>query len=217
MPHLAMTSRRQLLVVSFCTALLTLGGILWILHARGTSAAAAPAGLRIVSAPSPHYTRSKGRTVDTVVIHYTSGINVDRDNWADPRVSMRIFRQYRVSAHYLIDRKGTMYRLVDERNIAWHAGGSIMPAPDNRRNVNRFSIGIEVIATASSGFTDAEYRALASLINDIKRRHRIKHLVGHDDIAGERAVGMGLRRDVKRDPGAHFDWGRLQQRLAEED
>ncbi|HEY3416512.1 MAG TPA: N-acetylmuramoyl-L-alanine amidase, partial [Armatimonadota bacterium] len=101
-------------------------------------------------------------------------------------------------------------------NIAWHAGGSIMPAPDNRRNVNRFSIGIENVATASSGFTDAQYRALSALITDIKHRHSIKHIVGHDQIGGERAVGMGLRRDVKPDPGPRFDWARLHQLLGEE-
>lgn len=169
-----------------------------------------PVARRIVVTPSAYYTPARDRAIDTIILHYSSAINVDPARWNSPRAVRAIFDQYRVSAHYLIDRAGTVYRLVDERNIAWHAGGSIMPAPDNRRHVNRFSIGIEIIATASSGYTAAQYRTLARLIADIRSRHAIQHVLGHDQIAGTRAVGLGLRRDVKLDPGPRFDWGRLQ-------
>jgi N-acetylmuramoyl-L-alanine amidase len=170
---------------------------------------AAPA-LRLVPAPSRNFSRAAGRRVDTVVIHYLSGINVDRARWSDPRLCLDILRQYRVSAHYMIDRAGTVYTLVDEGNVAWHAGGSLMPAPDNRRGVNRFSVGIELIATHTSGFTDAQYDALATLVRGIKARHPIRDIVGHDQISGSRAVALGLRRDIKPDPGPRFDWGRFR-------
>jgi len=172
------------------------------------------ASLRIVPAPVNTYRPAATRRIDTVVVHYMSGINVNRSRWADPQLNRRILQQNGVSAHYLIDRGGTVYRLVNERNIAWHAGGSIMPAPDNRRNVNRFSIGIEVIATATSGFTDAQYNALSHLISDIKQRHPIRQIVGHDEIAGTRAMQLGLRRDRKVDPGPRFDWSRLHRMIA---
>jgi N-acetyl-anhydromuramyl-L-alanine amidase AmpD len=164
----------------------------------------------LVAAPSPNYTPSRGRHIDTVVLHYSSAINVDPEHWTDPRAVMRIFRDYRVSAHYLIDRAGTVYRLVDEDDVAWHAGGSIMPAPDNRRNVNRFSIGIEIIGLPTRAFTDAQYDSLNALLAGIRSRHPIRHVVGHDQIAGPRAVGLGLRRDVKPDPGPSFAWGRVE-------
>jgi len=174
---------------------------------------APPAGdLSIVSTPNRNFSSARSRGIDTIVIHYSSGINVDRARWDDPALVRDIFNRYHVSAHYQIDRGGTVYRLVDERNIAWHAGGSIMPAPDNRKNVNRFSIGIEIIATRKSGFTEAEYASLAKLVNGIRSRYPIRHIVGHDEIAGTRAVALGLRRDVKPDPGPLFDWSRVPGR-----
>jgi N-acetyl-anhydromuramyl-L-alanine amidase AmpD len=165
--------------------------------------------LPVVSTPCKAYSPSSGRGIDTVVIHYTSAINVDPTRWDDPALNRAIFNRYRVSAHYMIDRAGTAYRLVREQDIAWHAGGSIMPAPDSRTGVNRFSLGIELIATKRSGFTDAQYRALNRLLDDITARHPIRHVVGHDEIAGNRAVGRGLRGDVKPDPGPLFDWNRV--------
>ncbi|MCL2219027.1 MAG: N-acetylmuramoyl-L-alanine amidase [Chitinispirillia bacterium] len=93
---------------------------------------------------------------------------------------------------------------------AWHAGASIMPEPDNRKGANEFAIGIELMATAKSGFTDAQYNSLAELCKDIeKRRSKKMTYVGHDQIAGKRAVDMKLRADAKPDPGPLFDWGRF--------
>lgn len=209
------------LVSVVCLVTLLLGS-LTLLHraqARTTipEAAAAPsakaAPLRMIAKPSPHKRAMASRKIDTVVIHYMSGINIDKARWDDPALSMKILRDYRVSAHYIIDRQGTAYQLVKEKDVAWHAGGSIMPAPDNRRNVNSFSIGIELIATHDSGFTDAQYASLTRLVTDIKGRHAITRLVGHDEIAGKRAVNLGLRRDVKPDPGPKFDWSRFRGML----
>lgn len=160
---------------------------LWLLH-------------RHLPAVSAH----AARRVDTVVIHYISGINVDPSRWDDPGLAMDIVKRYGVSAHYLVARTGAVCQLVQEHDIAWHAGGSVRPAPDNRRNVNRFSIGIEVIATARSGFSDAQYQALARLIRGIEHRHLIVRLVEHDDIAGVRAIRLGLRRDETAEPGPLF-------------
>ena len=164
----------------------------------------------IVEAPSANFTAAHNRIIDTVVIHFSSAISVDPAHWADPARVMQIFRQSHVSAHYLIDRSGTIYRLVPEQDIAWHAGGSIMPAPDNRRNVNRFSLGIELIATRTSGYTEAQYASLTTLLHGIKGRYPIRHIVGHDEISGPRAVHMGLRADLKEDPGPLFEWSRVR-------
>jgi len=203
---------------------LTLGplqGILTPAHAQtsqaeraNTVAAAQKQKLVITSDPlGGNYRATNGRKIDTVVVHYMSGINVEPSRWADPKLNKSILKRYGVSAHYLVARDGKVIQLVNEKNVAYHAGGSIMPAPDNRKNVNSFSIGIETIATPKSGFTEAQYKSLALLISDIKSRHNIRHLVGHDEIAGLRAVKMGLRKDAKPDPGPLFDWQRLHSLL----
>lgn len=117
----------------------------------------------------------------------------------------------KLSYHYLIDRGGRVFRLVPEDRIAWHAGVSKMPS-DGREWVNSFSIGVcltashpkddpDVASGRVAGYTDQQYDALAKLIADIRTRHPIQFLVGHDEIAPER----------KYDPGELFDWSRFRR------
>ena len=144
---------------------------------------------------------------DVTVIHYSSAILRYPEAPFSLEHILSIFCEYGVSSHFLIDRTGKVYRLVPIEKKAWHCGGSIMPEPDNRQAVNDFSIGIELMATARSGFTTRQYEALAQLCIENERiiGHTMQY-VGHDIIAGERAVTLGLRTDVKTDPGSLFQW-----------
>jgi AmpD protein len=145
-----------------------------------------------------------------VVIHFISAVNVDPARPYDFGLILKIFCDYRVSSHYFINRDGVITRLVPEGMRAWHAGLSIMPEPDNRKGVNEFSIGIELAATEDSGYTELQYDALRQLCQDIEKRHgKRMTYVGHDQIAGKRAVAMGVRADCKVDPGPLFDWERF--------
>ncbi len=149
----------------------------------------------------------QGQVVDTIVLHYISAMHIDPRRPFDLSLILRIFCDCGVSSHYLIDRTGTIFRLVPEDKKAWHAGGSVMPAPDSRTMANGFSIGIELVATPDSGFTQEQYSSCALLCRDIEQRHRRTFAyVGHQDIAGEAAVRLGLRKDVKLDPGPLFNW-----------
>ncbi len=151
-------------------------------------------------------TRPRG-PVDVIVIHAMSAAKVDPARPFDRSLILRIFCDYGVSSHYLIERTGLTLLLVPEDDKAWHAGGSIMPPPDGRTMVNAFSIGIELVATPDSGFTGEQYASCAQVCRDIERRcGRRFTYVGHQDIAGEHAVRLGLRSDVKVDPGPLFDW-----------
>jgi N-acetyl-anhydromuramyl-L-alanine amidase AmpD len=150
--------------------------------------------------------RSSG-PIDTIVIHYTSAILVDKRRRFDRDLVLTLFCDYGVSSHYLIERSGKILLLVPEEKKAWHCGGSVMPGEDKRTGVNDFSIGIELVATPDSGFTKKQYRGLAGLCRDIEKRRKANFTyVGHQDIAGKRAVAAGLRKDIKRDPGKLFDW-----------
>jgi N-acetylmuramoyl-L-alanine amidase len=145
--------------------------------------------------------------VDVIVIHYTSAVNVDQNRPFDLGLILRIFCDFGVSSHYLVERTGRILQLVPEDKKAWHAGGSIMPLPDGRTMVNSFSIGIELVATPDSGFTKRQYASCTRLCRDIERRHGTTFTyVVHEDIAGEAAVGLGLRNNIKSDPGPLFDW-----------
>ena len=138
---------------------------------------------------------SKSRSIDTIVLHSSYDLN-----GSDPYSVSGIIKEYEdygVSAHYLIDRKGTMYRLVEDKNIAYHAGVSKMP--DGRTGVNDFSIGIEMMNTEKGQFTSAQYTAVNNLIATLKKQYPIKSIVGHQDIAPGR----------KTDPW-NFDWKKLK-------
>ncbi|MDD5673640.1 MAG: N-acetylmuramoyl-L-alanine amidase [Chitinivibrionales bacterium] len=151
---------------------------------------------------------------DVIVIHYISAREYLPQHPFNDQAILKILCEKALSAHYLIDREGVAFRLVPDEMRAWHAGGSIMPEPDNRRNVNDFSIGIELAATPVSGFTEAQYDSLTILCKSLMQKFVCPFtFVGHEHVAGERAVELGLRSDVKVDPGALFDWQRLNALL----
>lgn len=145
--------------------------------------------------------------IDTVVIHAMSAVELNQHDPYNFELLLDIFCTYSVSSHFMIQRSGTIWQLVPENKKAWHCGASIMPEPDNRYGVNEFSIGIELIGIINSEFTMQQYKSLAALCNDIEKRWNIKNYIGHEDIAGVRAVHLGLRKDEKKDPGPCFDWG----------
>ncbi len=109
----------------------------------------------------------------------------------------------RVSAHYLIDRDGTLYSLVDESMRAWHAGVSHWQGIDD---VNSASIGIELQNNGKEDYTAAQIDALIPLLQGIQARHGIKteSILGHEQVAPGR----------KDDPGPRFPWTLLRTKLA---
>ncbi|MCS6968662.1 MAG: N-acetylmuramoyl-L-alanine amidase [Cytophagales bacterium] len=172
------------------------------------------------SAPRP-----SSQPVTHIMIHFCSAVKQHPTNPYDLASICQIFEDYGVSAHYLIARDGTIYQLVKENRIAYHAGKGKLPFPPYLENsFNSCSIGIELMAIGTQqemsaylsaeeynrlnknhiGFTQAQYWSLSWLIDDICRRHpQIKrdrwHIVGHDQYAPKR----------KTDPGSLFDWSRI--------
>ena len=90
--------------------------------------------------PSPNTHRQHGHLtvpVEVVVLHYTAG--------STARSSAEWFRDGRngsSSAHFVVDRDGTLYQCVSLDDRAWHAGGGY--SRWNGRAVNQRSIGIEI-------------------------------------------------------------------------
>jgi N-acetyl-anhydromuramyl-L-alanine amidase AmpD len=124
--------------------------------------------------PSPNCDeRPPGIEVDTIVLHATVLGTLDEAirHFADP--------QSRVSAHYTLDRDGTIACHVPEYMRAWHAGQSRMA--DGRASVNDFSVGIELVNLndGRDPFPESQVKALRTLLKDIAVRHPIKHIVPH--------------------------------------
>ncbi len=152
---------------------------------------------QVTDHPSPNFgVRPDGIVIDMLVIHYTgmrTGATALK-RLCDPAAE--------VSAHYLIEEDGRLFRLVAEAERAWHAGVGLWRGDSN---INDRSIGIELVNPGHEygyrPFPAAQMAALIGLAGDILARHPIpaQNVVGHSDVAPMR----------KQDPGELFDWRAL--------
>jgi N-acetylmuramoyl-L-alanine amidase len=152
--------------------------------------------LQVVDRPSPnHDARAEGPT-DILVLHYT-GMRT-----AEEALARLCDPDAKVSAHYTIDRDGSIYQHVREERRARHAGISYWAGV---RDVNSRSIGIEIVNPGHEfgyiPFTEVQIDAVIALSQEILSRHAISasRIVGHSDVAPNR----------KQDPGELFPWARL--------
>jgi N-acetyl-anhydromuramyl-L-alanine amidase AmpD len=142
--------------------------------------------------PSPNFNeRPPGTTVDTIVLHATVFETLDQviSHFADPK--------NQVSAHFTIDKDGTIASHVPEDKRAWHAGESMMK--DGRKNVNDFSVGIELVNRndGTDPFTEAQLQAMRRLLKSLIARHPIRHIVAHYECAvpaGRKSDPVGFDR-----------------------
>tara|TARA_E500000331_G_scaffold83678_1_gene79347 strand:- start:2293 stop:3009 length:717 start_codon:yes stop_codon:yes gene_type:complete len=149
---------------------------------------------------SPNYNIRKNLDlIDTVIIHYTGMRN------AKTALNYLCNKKSKVSAHYFINEEGKLWQIVEDKNIAWHAGVSKWL---DRKNLNETSIGIELENPGHQHgykeFTFDQYEMLEKLINSLINKYNIKidRILGHSDIAPSR----------KTDPGEKFRWHRLAEK-----
>jgi N-acetylmuramoyl-L-alanine amidase len=151
----------------------------------------------VIEAPSPNF-NARRAPPDMIVLHYT-GMPSGEEALArmcDPEAQ--------VSAHYMVEEDGRVFRLVPEERRAWHAGKSWWKG---EVDVNSASIGIEIVNPGHEwgyrAFPEAQVDAVIGLLDDIRSRWTIPNdrIVGHSDVAPDR----------KEDPGELFPWKRLAQ------
>ncbi|RMH46316.1 MAG: N-acetylmuramoyl-L-alanine amidase [Alphaproteobacteria bacterium] len=149
--------------------------------------------MNVRDVPSPNFgPRRDGLKPELVVLHYTAmeSAAAALGRLCDPAAE--------VSAHYLVDLDGTVWRLVPEAARAWHAGAGSW---QGRGDVNSRSVGIELQNRGDHPFPAPQMAALERLLRDVMGRWRIppEGVIGHADMAPGR----------KQDPGPRFDWRRL--------
>ena len=146
--------------------------------------------------------------------------------------------------HFLIDHVGIIYHFIPLDEVAWHTGSSkrkklkaskphgwwVLRWKDlkvptqlpswKENSPNRVSVGIDLLAHGTGaiveGYTDAQYKSLAKLINalctDFSIPRKRECIVGHEDVdpisRGNRSRGW--------DPGK-FDYNKLLSLVQAED
>lgn len=146
-----------------------------------------------LTAPSPNFNI---RTPVLVIIHHTA-----QDGCLESlRTLTNATVSGRVSAHYLICKDGTVYRIVSERYRAWQAGDSRW---GSIANINSISLGIELDNNGHEPFHRAQIHSLLVLLNSIQTRYEIPigNFIGHADVAPTR----------KQDPNTYFPWRKLAE------
>jgi N-acetyl-anhydromuramyl-L-alanine amidase AmpD len=141
-----------------------------------------------------------------IVLHYTA-INSFISTWnyfnrtrIEPeRAQLQRESELNVSAQFLVDRDGTIYRLMPEDWMARHCIG-----------LNHVAIGVENVGDGKDfPLTDAQVYANASLVRYLSQKFTITYLLGHHEyrrmektpLFHESVAGY---RTGKSDPGDDF-------------
>ena len=157
--------------------------------------------MRITKYYSPNFDVKprSSKSITLIIVHYT-GMQSERES-----LKRLVSSRSKVSCHYLIKRNGKIFRLVRDRNIAWHAGKSMW---GKYKNLNKNSIGIELSNKGHrygyQAFTKKQITKLIQLCRKLKKKYRIKNefILGHSDVSPLRKI----------DPGEKFPWGYLSSK-----
>lgn len=134
-----------------------------------------------------------GMEIDSIVIHDTEGdLKSVLDAFKDPT--------FYASSHYVIDKDGTIYQMVQTKDIAWHAGNW---------STNMHSIGIEHVgyAAKSESYTPQMYHASQQLVHYLSKKYGIPkdraHILGHDNVPARSPARLA---NMHVDPGPFWNW-----------
>lgn len=140
-----------------------------------------------------------------IVLHYTAGGTINSVMKYFDRARIESSRKYNkdqsdlnVSAHYLIDRDGSIYHLISDTLFARHTIG-----------LNYCSIGIENIGSDSDPLTQRQIEANAQLVRSLSKIYPIEYLIGHSEYGAFRnsVIWKETNPDYfthKSDPGKVF-------------
>ncbi len=104
-----------------------------------------------------------------------------------------------VSAHFIVDRDGTIYRLMPEKYMARHVIG-----------LNHCAIGIENVGgTDRNPLTEAQLVSNIWLVQYLANKYPIEYLIGHYEYTNFESHEFWLEKDdnyrtEKEDPGQDF-------------
>lgn len=162
--------------------------------------------INIIQKPSPNFTVGRGgKQIIAIVCHITAGSFPGCLSWmCNPKA--------KASANYLVNKKGEIYQLVQDKDTSWHAGfvNKCTWNLYDGTNPNRYTIGIEFECISGGELTELQYQSGLQLIDMLIKKYNIpcdtNHILGHYRIDGVNRAN---------DPGKYFPWERLFRDLKE--
>ena len=175
---------------------------------------------------SPNCDERECECISMIVIHYTAlSLSETIKRFKD--------KNSEASAHYIIDRDGSITQMVKDEKKAWHAGESEF---EGKSHVNDFSIGIELVnwgplrkkggrfytwkndwsepydgetpVISKDGcwqpFSEEQYETLVQLMKTLSKKYPS---ITRERIKGHCDVCVPSGRKI--DPGDAFDWERI--------
>jgi N-acetylmuramoyl-L-alanine amidase len=144
-------------------------------------------------------------TPKVIVIHWTGSNSLtaafrtfENPRLANNRPELRKAGPLNVSAHYLVDRDGTIYHLMADTLFARHTIG-----------LNHCAIGIENVGGPQYQLTKAQLKANADLVTYLAAKYPINYLIGHYESHCLKGTSLWKEKDItyhteKYDPGRNF-------------
>ena len=157
---------------------------------------------------NPRFAKRSRKSTRFIIIHSTEGsLPSSLRTLSRGKVRRRRYISRGGHAHYLVAKNGTVYRILDPKYRANHAGVSMWNGLDR---LSDHSLGIELEGYHNVPFTDRQYRSLKELLRILQKRFRVKDrdVLEHYRIAYSRPNRFHKKRlrGRKRDPGAdNFD------------
>ena len=157
---------------------------------------------------NPRFAKRARKSTRHIVVHSTEGsLPSSLRTLSRGKVRRRRYVSRGGHAHYLIAKNGTVYRILDPRFRANHAGVSMW---NGLKGLSDHSLGIELEGYHNVPFTDRQYRSLKELLGILQKRFRVKDkdVLGHYRVAYSKPNRFHRKRlrGRKKDPGAdNFD------------
>ncbi|MFA5917893.1 MAG: N-acetylmuramoyl-L-alanine amidase [Candidatus Gracilibacteria bacterium] len=128
--------------------------------------------------------KSKGvNTREFIIVHHTG------TKHGTIKGVLNTLTKGKVSVHYVVDFNGDIYKIGSTKDILWHCGKSEWKG---KTNMNKYSIGIEVIGGVGEEFPLAQRQAVRELIQHLMKIFDIpkENVLRHSDIAPGRKIDI---------------------------
>lgn len=143
--------------------------------------------MKITQLPVPNFKKGRDSVIKGVCVHVGEG---------NRNQIYSTFLNEEKSSHYLVNRDGSVWQFVQEKDTAWASGKLVRPSSvlvmnNPKLNPNEYLVQIESEGYATQEPTEELMNTLAELVEDICRRNFIEitnlNIIPHKSIRADKS------------------------------